>query len=361
MRYLLRPYNTMIVRGPASFRLLSGDATILGAPLKNNMKLAVMPEKQLPIQAQSEVDMEIVQGESGRVFEIEGSTIPRSWQIAAETLAEMQLGRVIVIGASDTGKSTLCTYLTNQLLRNGISPRVVDADIGQADIGPPTTIASAVPHDYVTSLADLNPESLLFIGHTTPSFVERTLIERVRRLVHTDNARLTLINTDGWVLNPEAVQYKIDFITRIKPDVVLAITADSELQPILAGSRVRSLNIEAPQSILARSRADRRVLRVAGYRTYLEGASTKTISRQHVKVAFPGAFKFSRKRDTHELRNLIIGVLDSEGYLQHIGILLDFGERSLRMFSRAVNNMHEIELGYVKLSLDGEELGYLEM
>jgi polynucleotide 5'-hydroxyl-kinase GRC3/NOL9 len=341
-------------------RLLEGNATVLGGPLRDDVKLAIRHEKQLPVEAHSEVTMEITLGEAGRVFEAEGSTIPRSWQAAAEALQEMRVGKIVVVGAADMGKSTLCTFLANELLRHGTNLRLVDADIGQADIGPPTTIASALPNGYMTSLADLDPEFMLFIGHTTPSYVERLLIDRVKRLMNVDHARLTLINTDGWVLDPEAILYKINLIGAVAPDLVLAIAAGSELQPILSGSGVRSLNVEAPESILSRSRADRREIRTAGYRRYLEGATTRTINREHIKVTLPGQSRYFRGRALLEFQNIVVGLLDSNGHLQQIGVLLDFGEKSLRVFSRPANNVHEIELGYVKLSTEGEELGYLQ-
>lgn len=110
MRYLLAPEKTLIVRGPASLRLLSGQATTLGAPLESR-KVVVRQEKQLPIETSSEADLEIVLGESGSIFEVEGSTIPRSWFSALDVLVEMEQGKVMIVGATDVGKSTLSTFL----------------------------------------------------------------------------------------------------------------------------------------------------------------------------------------------------------------------------------------------------------
>jgi polynucleotide 5'-hydroxyl-kinase GRC3/NOL9 len=361
MRYLLAPENTLIVRGPASFRLLNGEAAVLGAPLTRNIRLVVRQEKQLPIEARSEADLEITLSESGSVFEVQGSTIPTSWDSAVEALAEMEQGKVMVIGATDVGKSTLSTYLTNRLFGLGIESTVVDGDIGQADIGPPTTIGHAVPTGYVSSLVDLKPDGIIFTGHTTPSQVETKLIEGIRRLSDRNHQSLTIINTDGWVLDPEAVIYKIRMIEAIQPDLILGISTSTELQPILSGARGMSLRIEAPQNVLPRSRSDRREIRTAGYRRFLAGATTRTYALDNIRLKLPKSAQSIEAATTLDLKNLIVGLLDADGYLLQIGVLLGFERNLLRLHSRAADEVEEIELGHVKLSVDGVELGYLEL
>lgn len=361
MRYLLASENTLIVRGPASFRLVDGEATVLGAPFDSNRRLVVRQEKQLPIEARSETDLEITLGESGSVFEIEGSTIPTSWESAAEALAEMEQGKVMIIGATDVGKSTLSTYLTNRLLGKGIESPVVDGDIGQADIGPPTTVGRAVPTGYVSSLVDLKPEALIFIGHTTPSQVETKIVDGIRRLAARDEKSLTIINTDGWVLDPEAVIYKIRMIEAIQPELILGISNGTELQPILSRARGRSFRIDAPQNVLARSRSDRREIRTAGYKRFLDGSKTRTYALSDIKLTLPKGVSSVKAATSLDLKNLIVGLLDHEGYLLQIGILEELGRSSLRLHSRAANEVKEIQLGHVKLSIDGVELGYLEL
>jgi len=361
MRYMLAPNNTLIVRGPASLQLLDGEALVLGAPLEQNRKLVVGPEKQLPVEARSEVGLEILLGKSGEIFEIEGSTIPASWNTAVDALAEMRQGKVMVIGTTDVGKSTLCTYLLNNLLHRGLSLYVVDADIGQADIGPPTTIGSSFPKGFVSSLVDLSPKALIFVGHTSPSQVETKMIEGIRRLSNHDQDSLTIINTDGWVLDPEAILYKIKLIAAIEPDLVLGIATGTELQPILSKSRTRSMNVEASKEVLARSRSDRREIRMGGYRRFLDGGRTRSIPLQKVNVRIPKRLPPLQSPKSRELNNLIVGLLDDQGYLLQIGVLIDVGKDVLRVHSRCVDGVREIEIGYVKLSTDGTELGYFEM
>jgi len=361
MRYLLGSNRTLIVRGPASVRLLDGRGRILGAPLEHE-RIIIRKEKQLPIEAITEIELEILRSELGTILEIEGSSIPASWNAAAETLAEMNGGRAVIVGAGDVGKSTLCTYLTNKLLERGLKLRVVDADVGQADIGPPTTVGSAVPSNrFISSLADLKPEALIFIGDTSPSRVENKLIKAIRRLADNQHEKpaITIINTDGWTLDSYAILYKIKMISSIQPDLVLELSTGNELQPILSGSRARSLKVEAANEVLIRSRRDRRVIRTSGYRRFLNGASVRTLPLSEVEVLMPNGRTPLRAPFNPKLKNVIVGLLDENGYLNQIGILLGLEKTFVKLYSRPAD-VRRIELGYLKLSKGGSELGYVE-
>jgi len=358
MRYFLSSNNTLIVRGPASLQLLAGQATALGAPLAR-CRLIIRGERQLAIETSFEADLDVILGESSRIMEVEGSTIPSSWHSALDAIAEMKQGKVVIVGGADVGKSTLSTFIANGMLTKGIIPQIIDADIGQADIGPPTTVASAVPSTYLFSLVDLTPSAMIFIGNTSPSHVQAKLLRGIGRLSEHGQRSLTLINTDGWALDPEAILYKIQLIETIHPDLVLGIATGNELDPIL--SRTSAMRIEAPQLVLARSRSDRREIRTASYRRYLDGGRGITYSRRNIRVRLSNDSAISHLTRISEPRNLITGMLDDEGYLLQIGVLLNLEDDVLRVYSRPADGLCEIELGCVKLSTEGVELGFLEL
>jgi len=360
MRYILAPKNTLMIRGPASCRLLNGEAEVLGAPLDGQRRLTINRDKQLPVEARTETHLEISMGKSAEIFESEGSTIPTSWTVAADALAEMKTGRVILIGMTDVGKSTLTTYLTNKLLKNQLSLHIIDGDIGQADIGPPTTIGYSTPTTSISSLVELKPESIIFIGHTSASQVETKIIDGIRRLSNRAQDSLTIINTDGWVLDPEAISYKIRMIASTEPDLVIGLATGRELQPVLSGSRARALKVDTAKDVLARSRSDRREARITGYRRFLEGARTRTISLRAVDLSTPVGFPLVHGTQAWELNSLIVGLLDDEGYMLEIGVLMGLANDTARVYCRSVEGVHKIEVGYLKLSKDGTELGYFE-
>jgi polynucleotide 5'-hydroxyl-kinase GRC3/NOL9 len=360
MQYLLGPASALIVRGPASIKLLKGDATALGAPL-DKRKLVVREDRQLPVETDSEADLDVVLAESAQILEVKGSTIPSSWHSCLEAIAEMNQGKVLIVGASDMGKSTLSTFLANGLIRKGIKPRIIDADIGQADIGPPTAVASTVASHFLSSLADLTPMSMIFVGHTSPSRVQSKLMHTISRLSKDVQESLTLINTDGWALDPEAVIYKIELIESIRPDLILGIAKGRELEPILRGAGTPSMRIEASTMVLERSQSNRRQIRTAAYRRYLDGGKTLSYSRLKTRVSLPSPLTSVQSRQVHDLRNLIVGLLDAQGYLIQIGVLLDLDENTLRVYSKPADHVNEVELGYVRISTNGAELGFLDL
>jgi polynucleotide 5'-hydroxyl-kinase GRC3/NOL9 len=360
MRYTLAPHNTLILRGPATCRLLSGDAEVLGASLSPQRRVIINRGRQLPVEARSESLLEILIGTSGEIFEIEGSTIPPSWTETAEALVEMETGKVMLIGMTDVGKSTLSTYLTNRILSKRLSVHVIDADIGQADVGPPTTIAHSIATTPISSLVDLKSQAIIFIGDTSPSHVETKIVDGLRRLSDRTNDSLILINTDGWVLDAEAISYKVRMINATEPELVIGLAAGKELQPILSGSHAHALSIKTAKEVLARSRNDRREARILGYRRFLEGARTRTIPLSTINLSIPPNLRTARAPKTEELSNLIVGLLNAKGYMLEMGILIGLTDDSARVYCRSVEGAHKIELGYVKLSRDGTELGYFE-
>jgi polynucleotide 5'-kinase involved in rRNA processing len=60
-----------------------------------------------------------------------------------------------------------------------------------------------------------------------------------------------------------------------------------------------------------------------------------------------------------DLSNVVLGLLNDKGFMDQIGILEKMTPRYLTVYSRAVHQTTIIEFGYVKLSRDGSELGFL--
>lgn len=359
MRHELSSDNTLIIRGPAAITLLSGHATVLGAPTYQNQRIGVQAHRQLPLETESTAEFEITYGKTGKIFEVQGSTIPESWRQAAAALGEIQDGKVIILGATDVGKSTLCTYLANNLMHANGKVCVVDADVGQADLGPPTAIARATATRPVTSLSQLTTERRLFVGHTSPAFVEREIIRDIQRLCADAKRSLTIINTDGWVAEPAAVQYKIRLITDINPNLVLGITYREELLPILGSIRSPSMKVDVSKEVLERSRTDRRKIRAEGYRKALKGATTYRIPLRSVKIFSPTSSLAMAAQNRNCLRSRIIGLLDESGYLLQLGIVRDIESETLRVYCRPAPTVRRIQLGYVRLSMSGREIGFL--
>jgi polynucleotide 5'-hydroxyl-kinase GRC3/NOL9 len=162
--------------------------------------------------------------------------------------------------------------LGNKALARGYRVAVIDADVGQNDLGPPTTISLARLTRYVTHLRQLVAEKSIFLQATSleriwPRAVEQIAraVEYARRVWRADSV---ILNTDGWVLDEEAVVFKRQLIEKIKPSLIVAIQVEKELAPILNGySNV--LVLPPPPHARSRSREDRKIHREMGYGRYI--------------------------------------------------------------------------------------------
>ena len=360
--------KTLIVVGPASFELREGNATTLAAPLDSRRHL-VLRGKQTPIEIQSPSSLRLWIGEDGGIEELDGSTIPLSWREAASALTELGEGTTIVVAEADAGKSTLCTFLANLLIQKGIRVAIVDADIGQTDLGPPTTMAAGEVSEQIVNLSDVCPSERIFIGLTSPGRVKDKVIRSVKRLVgrHVKPGNLVIVNTDGWTTGSEAVTYKVQMLDEVQPDIVLGIGAKQDTADILQAGNRSTLLVSPPDTIRERSQIERKELRTLRYQKYLSGSSLKTFRANGASVRESLSSQVLDLRAmswprTETLKDAIVGFLGTDGFLQEIGVLKDIvpSTMTIRVWSRIAPPFKEIEVGCVRLSNDGHELGYVE-
>jgi len=358
--------KTVVIVGPASFELLEGEATILGAPL-DSLRHLVTRGKQTPVEMRSASSLRIRLGQDARVESVDGSTIPVSWREAAASLAELGEGTAVIIGDADSGKTTICTFLSNLLTLQGMRVAIVDADIGQTDMGPPTTMAAGIAARPVLSLSQVEASERLFIGLTSPSRVEEKVIRGVARLVgrHAEPGTLVMVNTDGWVTGADAVTYKLRMIDRLQPDLTLGIGTDADVSAVLqAGKRV-SLLVGSPDLIRERTRVDRRELRTLGYQRYLAAASLKNFRVNGVRLrsgltSQPIDPARLLRSGANDLIDRIVGFLNSDGFLSEIGVLREAvpSARTVKVWSRFDGKPDSIEVGEVRLNGQGRELSH---
>ena len=131
----------------------------------------------------------------------------------SDSTKEMNGPRVALVGPTDVGKSTLCKLLCNYAVRKGWSPLFVDLDLGQNNIGPPSTIGAVQVDraldatDGFVNLTDL--PLVYFHGDTSPGNnpdLYKHLVEKLSTMVdqrgntNPDSRSSGLVlNTMGWV------------------------------------------------------------------------------------------------------------------------------------------------------------------
>jgi polynucleotide 5'-hydroxyl-kinase GRC3/NOL9 len=98
------------------------------------------------------------------------------------------------------------------------------------------------------------------------------------------NAEFVVINTDGWVEGECAVNYKIQLIEELNPDIIFCIQQKDELAPLISGlGKFKKVVAESPSAIRQRDIEKRRSLRELGYIKYLGNAKVQSLSLSWLK------------------------------------------------------------------------------
>ncbi len=351
MKFEIQSGKTLLVSGPASLKLQEGKANVFGSPLKPQQKLIIKREKQFAIEIIKESTIEGEFGERATYLEIDDTTIPKSWFKVANTFQKSNNNKIIVIGSTDTGKSTLCTFLVNHILKLKQSVALIDADIGQSDLGPPGTLGLSIINKPYIEPDNLNIDSMIFIGKTSPSSVTEKVIKGISKLencIHKETS--IVINTNGWILDSDAIAYKLRMIRQLEPNMIIILEEEKELYNIFENN-LPFIRIQVPKFIKTRGRDDRKKIREYRYKKYLRNAIHKNFSLNKIMIE---GFLPNRIQGGE-----ILGFLDLNGFLIGIGILdyVNRKNRILRAYTNVnIRNVTSIECGSIRLMRDGSEI-----
>ena len=356
--YTLPQGSTLLLQGPAHLRLLGGNATSFAAPIPSDW-ISVEAWRQVPVYASETSVIEIRLGPGSSSREIRGSTLPTGWSEASEVL-QQTLGVVVVIGDVDSGKSSLCTFLANEAIKRGLKVGIIDADVGQADLGPPTTITSSMAERPILDLQQLKPETSFFIGDTSPSSVPEKLIHFLVRLKDdlVSSSDIVLVNTDGWIADTLAARHKLRLLSETSPALILGLDKGGELDPILQLATGTILKLESSSFAKTRTKEDRKKARDASYKRFLNGSKLLKIGLGKVKLRMfdqPQQTLFAGSKD---FRGLITGLLNADDSLDSIGRVKEFHGGTALVETHAQETPNVLELGSVRLSSRYEEAGY---
>jgi polynucleotide 5'-hydroxyl-kinase GRC3/NOL9 len=280
--------NTLLVDGPARVEIAAGKALVFGKTIIPTQRVIIHQGKRKPFYATEPLTLNLFLGANARFTEVEGSTIPESWNKPFQVIDDL-LNRqvrpitVMVLGASDEGKSSFLTYLLNRLFQDkpNCSVAVLDGDLGQSDIGPSATIGYAVAAKPITELGNLKLENGFFVGETSPANVMAKAVEGLKALLTEIKERqpdFILINTDDFVMGDAALRYKLTFVKELLPNIVVGVESSDEVDEImsyLGGGGV--MTVESSGAVYPRNQEKRRATRERTYNRYLRHSKLQCI------------------------------------------------------------------------------------
>lgn len=360
--------KTLLVDGPASVSVISGKVEVFGFLLGNKKRRVVVREgKRLPFAVKKEATLDISVGENASLEEVDEETTPSSWVKGLEELSNPSVRPFIamVIGDVDSGKTSFCTFLTNKLLAEGEKVAILDGDLGQSDVGPPSTISYAFVKHPITDLFNLRARDAFFVGSTSPSVAIDKVIEglvSLKREILSDNPDFMIVNTDGWVEGEDAVRYKCQLVEKFNPNVVFCLKQEDEVASLLKNLEgFRKVVVDSPLAIRQRGKEKRRSLRELAYIKYLRNSKVRSIPLSWLEIEGNGLIGLGNNRGNIKQAGKIYELLEMKPF--HLAELQDkicivIGKRRWIAPDR-VRMIEEITNKKVVVVHKGEEEGLL--
>lgn len=249
--------------------------------------------------------------------------VPSEWEETREKFLSKGK-KLIVIGGSDSGKSTFILYLVNSIISIGKKVGVLDLDIGQSNIGPPGTIGYGIPEKEIEKLDSIFPKRMVFIGAVSPKGNLLQIIVGARKLIDSmekENLDYILIDTTGLVDGTIAEVLKHNKIEVLNPDFIVLFQKEDErenlMKPFLFDGR-EIVKLKINEIVRERTRLERIEYRNKKFSEYFKNSKRVEIFFKEHNIL---AYNIEKIDPPH---NSIVGLLDKERFLLYLGILEKF-------------------------------------
>jgi polynucleotide 5'-hydroxyl-kinase GRC3/NOL9 len=202
-----------------------------------------------------------------------GEAMPYAvWEETLAAIAASPEGVTLLLGGTDVGKTTFARLLVNRMTEAGRRVALLDADLGQSEIGPPACAGLAFAHAPVPALSDLPPHALAFVGSTSPPGHLLELAVAMRRLADLAAPHPLVVDTGGYLHGASARRLHQTTFDLLMPAHVVGLQRGEELNALLAPMRLREgcrLHTPPVPEVISRKpsafRAQRRAMRFAAY------------------------------------------------------------------------------------------------
>jgi polynucleotide 5'-hydroxyl-kinase GRC3/NOL9 len=265
-------------------------------------------------------------------------------------------GTLLLLGAADTGKTTLMEALVKRLARRR-PVALVDADVGQSHIGPPTTVGWTVVRgsvdapmrksaDACTGDARIAPtlprfpastydaRGIAFVGDVTPvghllqlAAALALCVEQARQA-----AEVILIDTPGLVAGGAACSLWWTVQRWLRPERIIAIQREDELGELLQGLQADLSaveRVEAPAGLRRKSPEARQEHRRRLFEEYFRDAAAHTLSLKGLAV------RSTQRMTPDSVLGRIVSLTDAAGQDLAIGVIERWQPRRAQMTIRA--------------------------
>jgi polynucleotide 5'-hydroxyl-kinase GRC3/NOL9 len=206
-------------------------------------------------------------------------------------------GIAIVIGNTDTGKSTLIRQISERM-----EVSIVDADIGQSDIGPPTVVSLGENHNGQYRMIDG-----YFCGSTSPSGHFLQLMAGMARMISMAKRSPVLINTVGIATGDIGRSLNTEVINALRPDLIIGISEGDELAYLDAFRQTGAQVAHLPVSPYAKKKtmSERTHNRQLAFAGHFQNANSHTFSFDQFTVERSLLFNGTNKEITGAMHEIL--------------------------------------------------------
>lgn len=261
-------------------------------------------------------------------------------------------GTIMIIGAPDTGKTTLAKLIAEDAFVAGSSVAYVDADVAASTVGPPACAGMRWIHSPEDLESGLAADELRFVGSTSPQGVVLPHVVGVSSLVELarEQAEVVVVDTTSVVAGVVGQTLKYHLWESLRPELVVAIERGEELEPIIGMLRrflsARIAVTEPPAGVVAVPPTERHAARLAAFAEAL----APPLQRWRVQTTvfaptLPEGFDLSR------LQGMLVGVQDDRGHCLGLGGL-EHADGVIRVATRYGDDMRGLRLGSMRIDLE---------
>lgn len=274
-----------------------------------------------------------------------------------DAVLESQNRTIMVVGGSDTGKTTLIEDLLELLLPT-FRVGVVDADLGQSHLGPPTTIAWGLLEKKFEGWENLVVKDFYFVGATSPSGNLLPMITGIKIVYERARPQVDkiLLDTTGMIRGGPARVLKRCMTDIIQPRIILALQRTDELEHILIGFRGMTIpkiyRMKVPPGVRQKNYSERVSYREQRFKAYFERAQSLVLAGDRIGLGGIVSEEY--------LHNRLICLRDTEGGNLALGIVeeVDGRMRSISVYTPLdkEKKIGGILWGKLRINLEGKEV-----
>ena len=275
-------------------------------------------------------------------------------------------GVVLLLGALDTGKTTFGIELARRAVEARIPTAIVDADIVQSTVGPPTTVGLKYCNEATDMSRDAlrEADALGFVGSLMPKGHLLPLITSTAKLVARAGgagSELVIVDTTSLVSGLYGQSLKFFKMDLVQPDFVVAFERGGELEPLVGMAQrftpaeVMELGVSA--NAVSRSVEERMSFREQQFAAYFATGTSRWRVRPTVFMpSLPPEF------DLALLDGLVVGMENGKGDCVGIGVLeYEATEDILRMVSPVTEGVRGLRLGSIRMEPSGRSRGPVDL